>query len=247
MPFIPENRLEESLMKAGSDPAHRPQFYKHLLASDLFVVKEGISQGAGQRVTEKDEEVRLRQMSLKGKAYLPMFTSLTRLQAVLKEEATFLSMKGADLLRMTKGFDVLLNAGSDYGKELSEEEIAALLEGRLFRPPEAVTIPKGSRVMIGQPARFPTDLVDTLTRFFLKSREVRRAYVAHFFNPDVSTKGHTLVAIEMDGDWHALNLKIGAILNATKIPDPPVDFIRVTGGQGIQEYFREAKPFYERK
>ena len=110
-----------------------------------------------------------------------------------------------------------------------------------------MTVPKGSRVMIGAPARFPTALVDALTRLFLTWREVRRAYVAHFFNPDVDTKGHTLVAIEIDGDWDVLIAETGTIVKATKVPDPPVDFIRLTGGQGIEEYFRKAKPFYERK
>ena len=38
MNFTPTNELERSLVLAANDPAARPQFYKLLLESQLFVL-----------------------------------------------------------------------------------------------------------------------------------------------------------------------------------------------------------------
>jgi hypothetical protein len=39
MSFEPQNALESSLMKAAGDPAHRPQFYRDLLESQIYLIQ----------------------------------------------------------------------------------------------------------------------------------------------------------------------------------------------------------------
>jgi hypothetical protein len=40
----------------------------------------------------------------------------------------------------------------------------------------------------------------------------------------------------------------GIVARDVQSPDPPVDFLQITGRGGIEDYFlRECKPFYERK
>jgi hypothetical protein len=39
--FEPQNDLERSLMQAATDPAHRPQFYRDLARSDVFIIRHG--------------------------------------------------------------------------------------------------------------------------------------------------------------------------------------------------------------
>jgi len=43
-------------------------------------------------------------------------------------------MAARDFLELTRGADVLLNPGSDYGKELLASEIESLLDGSIFGP-----------------------------------------------------------------------------------------------------------------
>jgi hypothetical protein len=43
MGFDPQNELERSLMKAARDPAYRPQVYRDLVKSDIFIIEEGRS------------------------------------------------------------------------------------------------------------------------------------------------------------------------------------------------------------
>lgn len=149
---------------------------------------------------------------------------------------------------MTQGANLLMNPGADYGKEFPKEEIASIIDGSLFRPTERFVAQKDTQVMIGQPANYPTELVAALTRLFKKTRAVKRAYVAHFFNPENDEKAHTLIAIEVTGDWASVMAGVGIVARDVPSPDPPTDFIQITGSGGVEDYFlRDCKPFYERR
>ena len=91
--FTPENDLERSLVQAATDPAHRPQFYKDLLASDIWAVN------AGPPVSEEKQVdippgtmLQFQEIERDGKRYLPIFSSLPRLQAAIREEVSSLQM-----------------------------------------------------------------------------------------------------------------------------------------------------------
>ena len=244
----PTNRLEESLVKAALDPAHRPQFYRDLLASDIYVIQEGPPPDRpGHRVLPAGELLKIRTLSFNGKQYVPIFSSRAALQAALSEEAAYLALNAAEFFRITAGADVVLNPGWDHGKEFSKEEIAGLLDGSIWQPRERFEVKRDTTVQIGQPARHPKELVETLSRLFTAIPEVRRAYVALLYNPERDERPHTLVAIEASGNWESVIARAGMVASAVEVPDPPVDFIPLTGGSGIEEYFgNECQPFYQR-
>ncbi|HWM93939.1 MAG TPA: SseB family protein [Thermoanaerobaculia bacterium] len=75
-----------------------------------------------------------RWIEIEGRTYVPAFSSLPRLQAALAQERTYFRMAARDFLELTRGADVLLNPGSDYGKELLASEIESLLDGSIFGP-----------------------------------------------------------------------------------------------------------------
>jgi hypothetical protein len=76
---------------------------------------------------------------------------------------------------------------------------------------------------------------------------VKRAYLAHFFNPERGEKPNTLVAIEASGDWFEVVSQAGLVARDINVPDPPVDFLRLTFQEGLGNYFKAQKPFYQRK
>ncbi len=167
----PTNRLEESLVKAALDPAHRPQFYRDLLASDIYVIQEGPPPDRpGHRVLPAGELLKIRTLSFNGKQYVPIFSSRAALQAALSEEAAYLALNAAEFFRITAGADVVLNPGWDHGKEFSKEEIAGLLDGSIWQPRERFAVKRDTTVQIGQPARHPKELVETLSRLFTDPR-----------------------------------------------------------------------------
>ncbi len=249
MAFEPENEFEESLLRAAEDPAHRPQFYKDLVKAQLFVIQHGPPpEQSGSRVLEKGYELKIHSMELNGKPYVPVFSSLLRLQAVLEKEAGYIALNALELMTITQGSELFLNPGSDFGKEFTQEEIRSIIDGTVGQPSESYEAEKDTEVMIGQPARYPHDLTDALSRLFRKTKDVERAFLAHFFNPEAGEKPHTLVGIEVSQNWDDVVSQAGLVAEGVEIPDPPVDFVQITGRGGFEDYFLdECKPFYKRK
>jgi hypothetical protein len=247
MAFEPQNDLERSLMRASADPAHRPQFYRDFVASQLFVIDDGEPAAKeGETTLQEGRALRLRTIELNGKLYLPVFSSLLRLQAVLQEQASYIALNALEFLKITRGADLVLNPWSDYGKEFTAAEVESILDGSIGRPDETYVAQKDTQVLLGQPANYPTELVAALGRLFAAREDVTRAWVAHFHDPARDEKPHTLVALEVTGDWDEIAAAVGIVVKSTPLPDPPVDLLRVTGREGIEEYFNSIEPFYQR-
>jgi len=248
--FAPENLLEESLVKAANDPAHRPQFYKDLSGSDLFIIQHGKEPPSGHsRITlEEGMPVQIQSIEHNGKPYIPVFTSLQRLQLVLSGEAAYLGINALELMKLTKGAELFLNPGSAYGKEFTKEEIASIVDGSIWLPSERYVVQKEVKVMIGQPKEYPEELVQALSRFFKTKKAVKRAWLAHIFNPDDGQPPHTLIAIDVQAGFDEISAEAGIVVRNVKIQSPPVDFMPITGKGGIENHFLNGdKPFYIRR
>ena len=59
------------------------------------------------------------------------------IQAAISEESGYLAMRAMDLLEVTVGAELILNPGSEFGKEFVRDEIAAILDGSILRPNES--------------------------------------------------------------------------------------------------------------
>ncbi len=249
--FEAQNALERSLVKAANDVDHRLLFYKDFVQSDIFIAqpRRGPSEKAGRVTVPEARTIQISKMEFDGKQYIPIFSSLPRLQAALPGEASYIGINALEFLKITQGSAFLLNPGSDYGKEISAEEAASIVDGSIWQRNEPLVLPESTRVMLGEPANYPSELVEALSCLFKTKRQVKRAWLAHVFIPERSEKGHTLVAIDAGDGFGEVLAEAGvAIARDVNIPDPPVDFLPITDGRGIQEYFtNDTKPFYQRR
>lgn len=247
MSFEPQNAFEETLIKAATDPAERPQFYRELLEAEVLIVRGGPPTGeTGETTLTEGMQLEIQQLDINGAPHIPFFSSLPRLESVLSFEAQYLGIKARDLFVMTRGEALVLNPGSDYGKQFSAEEIAALLDGSLFDSGEEQRVRKPTEVRIGAPAEYPTELVDSLTRFCAATHQIRRAYVAHYHNPEDGHPPHTLIAMEVTAGWDGIAADAGLVAQQCTVPHPPVDFVRFTGRGDLDSYFAEnCEPFYQ--
>lgn len=249
MSFEAQNELERLLIKAMSDPASRSLFYKELAQSTILTVQRGAPPPERQeRTLEPDDAIEIQCVEYEGQQYIPFFSSLAQLQAVTSKDAAYLELNALDFMKMTLGTPLLLNPGSEYGKEFPPEEIESIIDGSLWQTTEEYTVEQETRVLIGEPANYPDELVHTLARFFATKPQVRRAWLAHFFNPADKLPPHTLIALECDGDYKDILQEAGAVIRGTEVLDPPVDLLPVTGEGGLEDYFLgEAEPFYQRQ
>jgi hypothetical protein len=247
--FEPQNELERSLLKAAKDPSHRPQFYRDFLESDIFIINEGPTpERPGPMVLNAGYELNTRSVQLNGKQYLQVFSSLLRIQVFVRHQVSYFKLNTIEFMKLTNGDELVLNPGSDYGKQFTRSEIASMLDGSIWKRTETIVTAKDTDVHVGQPARYPKELVRELSRFFARTKLVERAYLAHIWNPEEAEKGHTLIALEVTGEWDKILAGACAIADNVPVPDPPIDFIRIAGKGGFEDDLLDGiSPFYRRK
>jgi hypothetical protein len=234
MTFEAENDLERALMRAPSDPSARPEFYRLLLESELFIVGQLGDQTPelGEVTAKNGDRLMIATVEYQGRNYHPVFTALSRLKNFVQDEVQYLSMQGRRLFEATRGADFLLNPGADFGKELPAAEIASIMGS--------------TRVMIGQPSVYPHALIDGLKDVFARDPGVIAAYLVQvsFDTPD--DKPHPMIGVVTEGDWQALS---GAMADSMKITaTTAVDMVRIDPNQptSIMQALLKTTPFYTR-
>lgn len=129
-----ENSLETSLRLAADEPAHRPEFYRTLLGSTVYILgTAGVAQGhvnleAGSNISiahwQKPD----------GTPVIPFFSSLPTLQQSIDSEQSYMQIPARSLFEITLGALLFLNPKSPYGKEFLPDEVQLLLSGEIGRP-----------------------------------------------------------------------------------------------------------------
>lgn len=232
-------------MKAATEPAHRAQFYRDFLESEIFILPVGDLPEVHNGVLEAESKLSLQHIEVNGKTVLPFFTSLPRLQSVIDEEREFIKLGVRAFLEMTKGAPLLLNPGSDYGKEFFPDEVSRLLDGTIFQPSERHVVEQDTQIMLGHPAKYPTQLVESLQRLYPKQPKVRAAYLAQCFNPSRDEEPGLLVALDTAaGDWDSIVAESGICAQGLTPDHHHVDFIQLQQS-GLESYFSKTKPFYK--
>ncbi len=238
MPFISENALEQALVKAAKNPAAGPDFYRLLLDSNLLVMgtAEGMENAAEEFALSSGGKLNLVTGLKDGAQYLPVFSSMLRMQEFVKQETKFLSIRGRDLLDITRGAPVILNPASEYGKELSVSEILQLLDG------PGAGIPQYSLE-----EEHPAALVEALASVFAGRPDVLAAWMVKVGFSDRGGERHPLVGIEQDssGDWPSLIAAIEEAAQA-RVPGMVFDIHRVDriNPIGLTEALLKTRPIY---
>jgi len=239
MLFIAENELEKALVEAVKNPSSAPVFYRLLLETDLLVMGTVDGQeGASEKFSlEPGSQLKLVTGLKDGSPYLPIFSSLARMQEFVKQESKYLSINGRALLELTRGGPITLNPASQYGKELSPLEVKQLLDGSTSQP----------RIIAGE-AVYPMALVEALTSVLAARPDIETAWMIQVTFADRDGQPHPLVGIETTGDWPSLMQAIQAAAE-TSVPGMVFDIQRVDrrNPAGMTSALLQAVPFYQRR
>jgi len=245
--FDNENRLETVLRKAATEAAFRPEFYEKLLSEKLVVLTAKTTLPDGVQTLEKDTDVGI--VSLQdGK--IPVFTSTGKIfdKGIIKEEVPFLEMKGEDLFNLAKGATFVLNPYSDYGKELLPNEIESILNGTILTENhKKIVVEKETNVQIGQPTKYPTEIINSLKILFASKPNVKKAYLGWIYDPSSGEAPHYIFGLDVEGDVQTITNEAGFTVKEYLKQDEFVDFIKIENKVGLSDYFvKQTKPFYER-
>ncbi len=234
----PAATLEELLIQAAADPAYRPEFYRRLLLEPLFFFS------TGDPDTTRESNPMLISYLKDGR--VPIFTSPARIfdKGVVTSAVAQYQMKGRDLLEMLPGKTLMLNPYSDFGKELVPVEIEQLLAGTVLSTGDQIKLEKDTQITIGQPAVYPTEMVQALARLLSQQPRVRAAYLAWMHNPASSEPPHYIICLDTEGKMGAISNEVAFVaqqfLGKTEILD-----IMQADNSNLADYFQQTKPFYE--
>ena len=243
----PVNDLERSLMSAATAPAARPQFLRDLLEAEIFVLNQKEDELQIQNgVLQKGARLNILSFERDGKTWLPIFTSLERVEQYIRGDSSYVQLRAKDFFEITRGAFVFLNPGFPYGKEFFPEEIEQMLDGSIFKPLQSYTAQKEMQVLIGQPAVYPHELVKVLSDYFENNHMVSKAYLAQYFKPAVDENAHLLVGIDGRGDWQKLVGDAGMIAAEIIGKGEVIDFVRLDGSSFSKSITGQSEPFYKR-
>jgi hypothetical protein len=238
--------LETLLQNAATEPAYRAEFYKRLVSDELIIITDNSGQEYGSTILQEDTKVNIISYP-DGK--IPVFTSTDRIfdKGIVKKEVEYTKMKGVNLFELAKGATFLLNPYSEYGKELLPDEVEQLLSGDILtETSRTITIDKDTEVQIGQPEKYPTDIINSLKILFANDPNLKAAYLGWIFDPASGEQPHYIFGLEADGDIQDLTQAAGIIAKQFLESDEFVDFIKVDMKNGLSDYFlKSVIPFYK--
>ena len=245
----PSNDLERKLMLAADDPASRPEFYEALMGSEVFVIGFTDSEGEGVATIPAGAKLSIVNWEKNdGTPIIPFFTSLEALQRALKEEARYVALPARSFFEITRGSFLMLNPSSPYGKEFFPNEVQALLETGMNHVPQSRVVQKETKMLLGQPANYPSEMVSALTALLAKHSAVKAAYLCLMHDSSVGEKPTLVVGFEGEDDLSKAMQAAGSVAADTAPKGEVVDFTVLKRGEsGLSDYmFKSVKPFYER-
>jgi hypothetical protein len=233
------NEVESALERAASDPASRPDFFRVLLESEVFII--GRSKDAGAKIDivhwqKKD-----------GTPVVPFFSSVDALRRSLKETADYVSLPARSFFELVKGKTLVLNPASSHSKEFFPNEIESLLATGVNNAPVQRTVGKGAQVLLGQPRDYPTFMVAALKKILVKHANVRAAYLCQMHEPTAQAPS-LVIGLLADGDVSRAITEAGAVAADTAPRGTAVDLVKVVRGEaGLSAYFlKNVEPFHRR-
>jgi len=247
-PASSDDELEHALRLAANDVSKRPDFYKKLVASSVYIIARSDARKEGGGTMNGGETLSIEKwLKGDGTPVIPFFSSLAALQRALDTEKEYVRLPARSFFEMTRGDFLVLDPKSPYGKEFFPNEIETLLATGVNLSPEQHTMAQQTQVLLGQPANYPTKMVESLKAYFETRKEVSRAYLALMH--DLSRGNPVLVVgVEIDGEDQQILREAGVVAADSSPHGEAVDICHVNHlEKGLSEYFsRQGNPFYER-
>ena len=187
------NELERLLDLACSEPGYAPEFYRCLLASEVYALIPTEGHGMG--------EGKLRFVMWRGADgidVIPYFASRGALRRALQPGWQPITFSGRAFLKVTRGATVVLNPNEVATSRLTPVEVTLLLDTGAVSSPERGTPTGDLMSSLRVAATPPTATLQSLSVLFSRHRSVRRAYLALYFPPEMPETRCYLIVIRMD-------------------------------------------------
>ena len=241
--------LDKALQAAQSDNSKVNDFYNLFLATDIYVPTHDSSKvESGPRRTKEGETLSLVIFKDKDTDFLPIFDTLERLQAWAGHELTYVRMPAQALLQsIDSSLHLALNVGTDHFKEFVSDEVKGLQDSVRAAGTQQ-SVPAGTEVLVGTPAKIPSGLEAALTRCLNRNKEIKAGYLGQVMYARQGEKLHLILVLQVEpvaetvfaAIAHDAGITARGILGAGEY----LDIMRNDGHGIAATIVGQVKPFY---
>jgi len=225
-------------------------FYNSFLSSMLFIATVNAPEKEQNRRAGDNDSISPIIIESNGAKYLMLFDTKERLASWAEREVGFAALPGHSIVEMmSTDFHWALNVGTDYMKTFVPEEIQWLKEN--LQNTQKETVPSGTQVIVGAPAKIPAGLVETMKEN-LKSRnsEVKAAYLGQVYYVREGEKPHLALVLDVTAkDGSTLEAICQDLALSTKGflgENEYIDIMVNDGNETALEITKSVKPFYKK-
>ena len=247
--------LDSALVAAQGDQSRGNVFYSLFLNSDVLIpTRDSGGTDGGMRRSKEGESFSPMVVESNGVPFLPVFDRMDRLQKWAQgHEIAFVKMPAHALIRssLDPRLHLALNVGTPFFKDIVPDELAWLSEEFERQKPSPFTVPAGTKVFVGAPAKIPDGLVDALTTCVSRNQEVQEAYLGqvHFDLP--GEKPQLFLVLKLDDNAKSfmqnINEDIGVATRGLLGKQESLT-MQVYDGNGISSnVVTSVEPFYRRQ
>jgi hypothetical protein len=244
-----ENQIEALLALASDEPAHRPEFFRVLLESKVYVISNIKKEGRGHESLKPDEALSILTINIHDdNAIIPFFTSVAELTRFADYDAQWIGINARQLFILTKGTTLVLNPQSRYSKPFYPPMIEALLTTGIHHAFLHTTAQSHAGVRISPPDPYPSKMVDSLIIFFAARPEVTSACMALKQGPH-DQRPHLLVGIDAQGDVAQIIQEAGSVALDTvpeELPEVAVVDMNAIPEEISKAILHNGRTFYEK-
>ena len=230
-----ELSFESIFEKAANDIAYRPLFYRKLLDSDLFLLTQDTA-GLPERkfISDKGTTIQVRFFS---NGIVPVFTSTNKIfdNNVIKGEVYYTALNAKIIFEtFNNETSYIINPYSPISKELLADEIKSLLNGNFYKSGAEQFLKPNEDILLGVPADYPINLIETLKRYFRKKPDVKGSYLALIENKSKKEFPHLLLGVDCKKDsWSEISGELAILVRDYLKASEIMDFIRINTGDGL--------------
>lgn len=241
--------LDESYVTA-MQTKQEAVFYDAFLKATIFIAIADSPTSESTTRAGSNETISPIVIESHGEKYIMLFDTRERLAAWAKREVGCAALPGHAIVEMMgTEFHWALNVGTDYMKTFVPDEIAWLKQN--LTKAQAESVPAGTKVLIGAPAKVPSGLVEALLETISsRNPEVQSAYLGEVFYVRDGEKPHLALVIDVNTrDKVAINAICQDLAVSTKGllgEGDDLDIMANDGNGTALEITKAVKPFYSK-
>lgn len=242
--------LDESYVTA-MQTKQEAVFYNAFLNATIFIAIADSPTSESTKRAGSNETISPIIIESNGEKYIMLFDTKERLAAWAKSKVGVAALPGHAIVEMM-GTDChwALNVGTDHVKTFVPDEIAWLK--RNLTKAQAESVPAGTKMLIGAPAKIPSGLVEALKNTISsRNPEVKSAYLGQVVYARDGDRPHLALVIEVNTkDKVAINAICQDLAVATTGllgEGEHIDIMANDGNGTALEITKAVKPFYSKR